>query len=522
MSCRTDSTLAERADRAWRHARNTTEGDACPHDGDRPRGELRWRHHLVVPLWVLGVAGSVIAISLVGIPARATYGARLSGDEPQYLLTATSLAEDHDLDISDEIADHRYSAYHEARLDQQTIPLGESGSEVSPHDPGLPILLALPMGIGGWVGAKAALAAVAGLTAGLTAMVAHSRWRVPRTTAALTTIACFSGIPLSSYATQVYPEMPAALATLCVAWGVTSNREPPDGTNVAPTVIAGVSLVALPWLSVKYVPVAAVGAAALLLRARGDRRVLVAVIGALGVAAAVYLAAHRHLYGGWTVYSTGDHFSDSGEFSVVGTQIDLLGRSRRLAGLLVDRDFGMAVWSPIWFLLPFAVFASSNEPRDDGDEAPLQRRLPTTWPLLAMVAAAWLNASFVALTMHGWWVPGRQVVVALPLAAILIAKWASERPHRNLTVAALGAVGLVNWLWLAIEAGTDRRTLIFDFFDTASIPYRAISRLSPAGMGAGDDLGLVVWMLVIAAAVMAARARASRRPTTSWPQIVDR
>ena len=37
------------------------------------------------------------------INARATYGAKISVDEPQYLLTALSIAEDFDLDISDEL-----------------------------------------------------------------------------------------------------------------------------------------------------------------------------------------------------------------------------------------------------------------------------------------------------------------------------------------------------------------------------------------------------------------------------------
>ena len=60
-------------------------------------------------------------------------------------------------------------------------------------------------------------------------------------------------------------------------------------------------------------------------------------------------------YGGWTVYATGDHFAETGEFSVVGTEVDLLGRARRLVGLLVDRDFGLAAWSPVWLLAPFGL-----------------------------------------------------------------------------------------------------------------------------------------------------------------------
>ena len=49
--------------------------------------------------------------ALPAIGARATYGAKTTADEPQYLLTALSIAEDFDLDISDEIA---YAATTEA------------------------------------------------------------------------------------------------------------------------------------------------------------------------------------------------------------------------------------------------------------------------------------------------------------------------------------------------------------------------------------------------------------------------
>jgi hypothetical protein len=44
----------------------------------------------------------VAAWCAVVAPARATYGARVTADEPQYLLSAISLAEDRDLDIADE------------------------------------------------------------------------------------------------------------------------------------------------------------------------------------------------------------------------------------------------------------------------------------------------------------------------------------------------------------------------------------------------------------------------------------
>ena len=115
---------------------------------------------------------------MIGIPAHATYGARVTADEPQYLLTALSLGDDGDLDISDELADEAYRPFHAVDIDPQTYPLDDSGRQVSPHDPLLPLLLALPMRIGGWVAAKATLAILAAALAMLTAWTAVRRFGV--------------------------------------------------------------------------------------------------------------------------------------------------------------------------------------------------------------------------------------------------------------------------------------------------------------------------------------------------------
>ena len=291
-----------------------------------------------------------VLAALVGIDARATYGARVSGDEPQYLLTATSLGEDGDLDITDELAERRFEPYHEVDLDPQTMPLDESGRQISPHDPLLPALLAIPMRVGGWAAAKVVLALIAGLTAAVTTWVAIRRFRLPGGPAAIGVAAAFVGIPLAAYGVQIYPEMPAALAVIAAVAVLSSPRR-----TWRHEVAAIGAVVALPWLAVKYVPVAAVLAVAVLIGARSNRRRVVVLAASMVVAAAVFLVAHQRWYGGWTVYATGDHFSETGELAVVGTEVDLVGRARRLVGLLVDRDFGLAAWSPVWLLAPFGL-----------------------------------------------------------------------------------------------------------------------------------------------------------------------
>ena len=451
------------------------------------------------------LAAALVALlaALAGIDARATYGARVTADEPQYLLTAQSIADDGDLDISDEIAAQAYLPYHEIAIDRQTSVLAD-GREISPHDPLFPLLLAAPMAVGGWVLAKLTIAVLAALTAGLTTWVAIRRFAVDPVPAAVVTGAAFAGLPLAGYGIQVYPEMAAALATLI---GFAALAAPAFGRRAA--VATGAAIVALPWLAVKYVPVAAVLAAAMLftMRTRSARHLTIAT---LATAAGVYVLVHRLWYGGWTVYATGDHFEQTGEFSVVGTRVDLVGRSRRLVGLLADREFGLLAWSPVWLLLPVAV-------------AVVVSRRPTGWQLwTTLVAAGWLNATFVALTMHGWWVPGRQLVVILPVATIGIARLV-DRPRRTLLVAGAGVLGALNWVWLAIEASTDRRTLVIDFMDTGAPPYRVWRRALPSGIADGttDRWLLAVWSVAIVALMLwairpwpRAALRRSATPTT--------
>ena len=435
-------------------------------------------------LAMAAVAVWTFAAALPAIGARATYGAHVSGDEPQYLTTAISIGEDFDLDISDEIDERRFEPYHEINLNVQTIDLDDSGRRISPHDPLLPALLALPMRLGGWVAAKAALAALAAAAAAATLWLAVRRFGVGVGVGGLVVGAFYAAPPLVGYATQVYPEMPAAL---CVALGLAAVTGPLGRAGRA---LALVSIVALPWLSVKFVPVAAVLAVVLVVRLWPDRRrrLVLGLLAVLAVAGAVYVVFHRSVYGGWTAYATGDHFVD-GELLVLGRDPDYLGRSRRLIGLLVDRGFGLAAWTPAYLLAVPALAA-------------LARRRPPGWAaLLAVFGAGYGVATWAALTMHGWWWPGRQVVVVLPVAVAAVAVLADRLAAPRWLALAGCLLGIFNWVWLVFEASTGRRTLIVDFEQTANPVYQAWATLLPdhRRFDGGAVALTVAWTAVLAA-----------------------
>ena len=397
---------------------------------------------VLVSVWLL-----VSALCAVGIAAPAARGGHVTADEPQYLLSAISIGEDGDLDISDERAEGRYRTFHRAELPVQEL-VRDDGTAVSPHDPLLPVLLALPMLAGGWIAAKLALAALAGALAAALVWVAVVRLGVGTRAAVVGVLAYAAAPPLSMYGTQVYPELPAALV---VTLAIAALTGPLRARGVA---LLGACVVALPWLAVKYAPVALVlaGVAAVRLWREGARRPLLA-FGAWGaVSAALFVGAHLAWYGGLTPYAAGDHFT-GGELTVMGHDPDYAGRAIRLVGLLLDRDFGLAAWQPAYLLAVPALVV-------------LLRDRPRWWPVLVLpLLAGWCNAAFVALTMHGWWWPGRQVVVVLPCVVLAVTWFASTRRAIRPALVALGAFGASVYAWLVAQAVLGDLTIVVGFED---------------------------------------------------------
>jgi hypothetical protein len=448
------------------------------------------RRRLAAAMLALFVLATSAAAA--GILGRASYGGQVSADEPYYLLAALAFATDGTLDISDELADEDWRGFHDKRLPEQTKPL-DGGRRVAPHDPLLPIVLSPAMWWGtrlggtgmGATAAKAELALIAGALAALLVWTAVRRFGVSLRTASVVVGGFMLSAPLAAYGHQLYPEVPLALcATIAVA-ALTG----PFGLGGALTLL--VAVVAMPWLAVKSLPVAGVlGLVGLVRLARRRAWAAVALLVLAGAAAGVgYLLLSRELYGGWTPYAAGDHFV-RGEFTAIGTRVDLLGRSRRLVGLLVDRGFGIAAWQPAWLLLVPPLAATL-------------RRRPAHWPVLVLpLAAGYLNATFVAFTMQGWWFPGRQLVIVLPLAVLLIALWADRLGRRAFAlIAGLMALGVWSYAWLAGQAAGKRLTWIVDFFLTKDPWYRMWSPVLPNYVRVTDSTWVLhaEWIVVLTA-----------------------
>ena len=448
-----------------------------------------------VVIAMVAVFLSAFLAAAAGAPVRSSYGARITGDEPEYLLTAISLGEERSLDVSDELRAQRYRPFHEINLKPQAKVV-EGGRMVSPHDPLLPALLVPGALAGGWLGARLTLALMAGALACVLLWTAVRRLELPVWRSAAVISVFTASAPLAVYGSQLYPEIPAALA---LAVAVVCITGPLRRRGLAGLVL---SVVALAWLGAKFVPVAAALTILALWRLyrAGRRRELAAVVAVFAVAAAGYATAHLRWYGGWTVYAAGAFFAETGEFSVIGTDPGLADRSSRLIGLLVDRRFGLAAWQPAWLLVIAAV------------PWVLRRRPNDSVVLVLPLAAGWLSATYLALTMHGWWWPGRQLVVVLPAAVLAIAAWAT-RSRRFWSVMALGATGTFTLAWLFVEGWRGRLTMVVDFYNTTNPVYRAWAGVLPDYILLRREDWILhgIWVAVAFAVLLAAGGAAMAR-----------
>lgn len=399
-------------------------------------------------LWLacLVPAAITLVVGGLGVDVRAAGVGAAAVDEPQYLLSALSLFEDGDLNIADERASFAYEPFHQRAMPIQTEVL-DGGRRISPHDPLLPVLLAIPMGLGGYIAAKWMLVAIAAALAALTTYVAATRFAVPAPLAGTVVAVASSTPPLSVYAHQVYPEIPAALAVmLCVLAIVPPQANAENGWHVGRCALFVAAVSALPWLAAKYMLVAgALVIVGLGYMWRVSKRLACWTVGAFTVSGIGWIVGHWLIYGGWTSYATGDHFTTRGEFSAIGFAPDYIGRSVRLVGLLTDETFGLLAWQPAWLLAAFAVGFVG---------------LRYGAVFAAPIAAGWITATFIAVTMHGYWWPGRQVVVILPLLVVActialhrLVSWRSMA-YVVTTLGALVGVAYQVWLLSAGRSGT--------------------------------------------------------------------
>ena len=170
---------------------------------------------------LLSVAALFLLLSIAyafSIGMRASRGASISGDEPFYLLTTQSLLQDGDLDLVNQYETRSYEAFfdHPDGLWKQSVPTAD-GRLLSPHNPGLSVLLIPGFALGGLVGAQVQLLLMAAAAMALAFLLAE---RLTGRHGLCWAMALVVGLSATAfvYSTEVYPSFPLRWRSCSASW----------------------------------------------------------------------------------------------------------------------------------------------------------------------------------------------------------------------------------------------------------------------------------------------------------------
>jgi hypothetical protein len=453
-------------------------------------------------LWLV-----LFAVYAATIGVHAFDGSDYGGDEPHYLLTAKSIVEHGNLDLTDEYRSGAYREFYPGTLDPHGVLT--KGMLNEPHGAGFPLLIAPAFAIGGAKGVEVLLAAIAALAMALAYRLALRA--VPDPWAMGATLAVGLSPPLLAYSTAVYPEMAAATA-LCGAALLALRVADRPSRRAAYGCFALIA--ALPWLAPRYLIPGAVIAIYAFRALRRARRAVLALtaLEVVGFSAALYVGVNEGLYGGPTPYSA--DLPDSSAFEVA-FPLGYLDRAYRLVALLIDREFGLLRWAPVFGLALFGALVLWRDRRSG-----LARAIPavrgeqaTALLCAAAVLAQVLAAAFLTPTMFGFWFPGRYLVAALPLAAPLVALGLRRVPR---TGTVLGVIGVVASVWLFLDARLGDGALVAGRPDA---PWGPLDRTFPLfERGAVYPFVLAAVLALAAAALLLLDWHRARGAGGDWPR----
>lgn len=330
-----------------------------------------------------------------------------SGDEPSYLMLAQSIALDGDADLADDVqrADRIERILPGANtIDAHAADYRGDGRLRTVHPPGLPVLLAPAVAASAAFDISlvhaarlevAALAATASVLL-LVLLVDLAGGRVRD--AVVGAVVVVATIPVLPFATQVYPEIPALVAVLAALVALRRAPAPWAGATV------GVAVGTLPWLHLRFAPLAAGLAVAYVVagarRAGWDRLAWLTPLVALPVASIVVLNVYnRQLYGSrsptaaYAIPSLDGHRPSWSTFRYEGV------------GNFVSASSGWFPYAPVAVLAVAAACA-----------VVVRRRSVLAWTVAGSFAAYAVAAG--ASSAQGSSMPARFLVVVAPVAGI--------------------------------------------------------------------------------------------------------
>ena len=478
---------------------------AAEHGGRVWRNQVRRR---MDPATQALLAAALAAVAL-GLGTWAVAPQHPDGDEPHYLVITQSIVADHDLRIENNHRQGDYHAYVTRTLKPDFIKRGKDGQIYSIHAPGLPLVVAPAFAIGGYRGVLVALCLIGATAAALVWLVA---WRVTADAAASWFgWAVFAlSVPFFYHASAVFPDGLGATIVIIALLPLVDARAREPRRLIA----VGAALAVLPWLSTRFVPLAAMSALVIAARLVPDRLRLGSRLGALALCPVMSGVAFFLFY--QVIYGTPNPSVVYGGAPTMSVSAGTLVRG--LPGLLFDQQFGLVPNAPV-YLCAFAgliVMIFRDSVRMKPDTTSGGRRLALELLIIA-VPYVLLAASFPL-----WWggtsAPARYFAPIAPLLAVPAAVWfatAKSIVARTVSMAAL----LASLMITATIASVDRGAFLFNFRDGMSrialwlSPVADLTKALPSLFQNGPSIVLLqtaVWLAAVAVAVAAAAALGRR------------
>jgi len=368
------------------------------------------------------------------------------GDEPHYLVIAQSLWRDGDLRIENNHQRGDYLEYFGGALRPDYLKRGTDGQIYSIHLPGVPAIIAPVLALGGYglvkcflALASAAAAAIAWRTAFLLTGHAAAAWFGWAGTAL--------AAPVLLLSFTVYPDGAGAVVVM-LAFALVAALHDRASRPAWWWVSAALLPALLPWFHPRFSVLAAALGLVFAGRAVGDARpvrALAAFIVVPAASAAGWFGYYYTIYGRFNPSVAYGHY----------TQMSVGRVPTGLLGLLVDQQYGLMVYAPVFAVgvAGLAALARSH------------RRLALEW--LAVVAPY----AVVTAMYHMWWgglsSPARFVGATLLLFALpLAAAWSATRhaATRAVQAVALGVSAGIAVMLLSVEGGE----FVFNVRDVAA------------------------------------------------------
>jgi hypothetical protein len=245
---------------------------------------------------------------------------------------------------------------------------------------------------------------------------------------------------------------------------------------------------------------------------QADRRAQVVLVCAAIPSAAIYAWAHYALFGALTPYSVGTVYAGESTGEVLNAHLGIREQAYRLYGIFIDRRFGIGRWAPVLFVALAGI--------------PLLFRMRAGSAVAAALAAQLFMATFVAITMMGWWFPGRTMATVIPLLALPLALLVDRFGRPAAAIAGLAAVYSALITVVLAEAGHAREIVIaVDPFELSSPLFAEVSRLFPQYTSWGTEtrmltaiwlVGGTVSMLLLYRRPLASSARRAKTALEGW------